>query len=123
MRDLGTLGGLHSLATAVNDRGEVVGVSETSDGDMHAFLWRRGKMADLGWKGVPDAINSRGEVVGSRHAQAGGIHAFLWRAGQTIDLNACVPLRPGCVLERAHAVSEDGRILAICVCSGDERVS
>ena len=37
MRDLGTLGGSFSLATAVRN-GLIVGTSETSSGPRHAFL-------------------------------------------------------------------------------------
>jgi probable HAF family extracellular repeat protein len=48
MIDPGTLSGRRSEATAINDRGEVVGDSATADGRQHAFLWRRGKMIDLG---------------------------------------------------------------------------
>jgi probable HAF family extracellular repeat protein len=39
MVDLGTLGGSESAATALNDRGDVVGFSKTPTGDTHATLW------------------------------------------------------------------------------------
>ena len=39
MVDLGTLGGSESAATALNDRGDVVGFSQTPTGDRHATLW------------------------------------------------------------------------------------
>ena len=49
MRDLGTLGGTRSYAQGVNDRGDIVGYSETSTGDVRAFLWSAddGTMHDL----------------------------------------------------------------------------
>ena len=43
--DLGTLGGSRSSAYGINNRGQVVGVAETADGDLHAFLWNSGTMA------------------------------------------------------------------------------
>jgi probable HAF family extracellular repeat protein len=48
IRDLGTLGGTYSAATNLNDLGHVVGVSSVASGFTHTFLWRRGKMIDLG---------------------------------------------------------------------------
>jgi uncharacterized membrane protein len=38
MVDLGTLGGIGSLANAVNGRGEVAGSSFTAGGEFHATL-------------------------------------------------------------------------------------
>lgn len=79
MREIGTLGGGTSFASAVNDDGTVVGYSETADGRRVAFLWTEaGGMVSLGT--LPDApasrardINDGGEVVGSS-----GDRAFLW---------------------------------------------
>ena len=39
MTDLGTLGGATSWAYGINNRGQVVGYSETASGEMRAFLW------------------------------------------------------------------------------------
>ena len=75
--DLGTLGGSNSVPWGINDRGQVVGRSETPDIDpnsgfptFHAFLWNKGVMHDLGTLGgqysqaLLGGINSEGQVVG-----------------------------------------------------------
>lgn len=118
MVDLGTLGGDRSLVgsqyswpiavgglafgpfgqplpddrQALSDRGHVVGVSRTADGDDHAFLWWRGEMTDLGTLGgatsYAHAVNDRGQVVGTSETADGVMHAFLWEDGHMTDLGA-----------------------------------
>jgi probable HAF family extracellular repeat protein len=48
MRALGTLGGSYAIAFAINERGDIVGESETASGAVHVFVWRDGVMIDLG---------------------------------------------------------------------------
>jgi probable HAF family extracellular repeat protein len=45
MLDLGTLGGEFSEAMEVNNRGVVVGNSETASGTLRPFVWYRGSCA------------------------------------------------------------------------------
>lgn len=80
--DLGTLGGESSYATAINDRGHVVGSGQTAAGDWHGFLWRDGRMLDLG-PFRPTGINNRDEVVGTLDFAT---TAHLWRAGRLLNL-------------------------------------
>ncbi|MFG1841660.1 hypothetical protein ACGFH8_24925 [Micromonospora sp. NPDC049175] len=70
LTDLGTLGGGWSRATAINDRGDVVGESTTT-AQWRPFLWRDGVLIDLTTRGVLETdviedINVRGRLVGAR---------------------------------------------------------
>jgi probable HAF family extracellular repeat protein len=80
-------------ATAINDRGQIVGISGSCDQAVgrltatHAVLWENGRVVDLGniggdsWN-TPGAINERGDVIGFAGTEIGDIdgnftHAFL----------------------------------------------
>src|SRR3954463_15872624 len=67
--DLGTLGGIESWASAINNRSQVVGDSGTASGEQHAFIWQKNTLTDLGTLGgglsSAAAINDRGEVIGT----------------------------------------------------------
>ena len=58
------------VATAINDRGQVVGwnMEGTGFAEQSAFLWRDGKLTLLEFGTVNEAtdINNRGQVVGTR---------------------------------------------------------
>ena len=79
-----------SAATAINDRGQIVGISGTCDQAigrktaLHAVLWDGGRVeaiGDLGGKewNTPTAINERGDIAGfSNHAGEIITEAFIW---------------------------------------------
>lgn len=71
--DLGTLGGLWSLAYGLNNAGQVVGAAAMPGGKGHAFLSEHGRMLDLnrlipshsGWVlGGATGINNKGQIIG-----------------------------------------------------------
>jgi probable HAF family extracellular repeat protein len=78
------LGGLYifgSVAEYINNKGQIVGYSVTSDMHYHAFLWQNGTMIDLGtlggWDSKAYAINDNGWIVGWA-ATGDSEHAVLW---------------------------------------------
>jgi probable HAF family extracellular repeat protein len=92
MTDLGSLGGDCSLPFALNNRGQVIGISDLA-GDLaeHPFIWERGSLIDLGTFGgnfgFAFGINDSGEVVGwATNTNDQAYRAFLWKDGVMTDL-------------------------------------
>jgi probable HAF family extracellular repeat protein len=87
MSDLGTLaGGDTSWAFGINDSGRVVGTSNVTGGDFHAFVWEDGTMYDVndvldpndGWEMLwATAVNSDGEITGWATNGSGDTQAVL----------------------------------------------
>ena len=92
MIDLGTLGDplRASIATAINDRAQVVGVSVTATYTQHPFLWEDGQMIDIGTLGgsygFAVGINDQGTIAGRSVTSDGHLHAFRWQGGTMTDL-------------------------------------
>lgn len=130
MQDLGTLGtGTDAVAIAINEPGQVIGISYTSSTPNQApspcsaaypngflptvdpFLWENGKMVDLGTLGgtcgIPEWINDRGQVVGYSFLVGDQVaHAFRWtRATGMQDLGTL-----GGTLVTASMINDFGQI-------------
>ncbi|GIF72264.1 hypothetical protein [Asanoa siamensis] len=112
--DLGTLTGeaCCSEATAVNDRGDVVGSSWSFTTSRYAFVWRAGRMTSLGTApgGIASLaldVNNRGDVVGYTIFPGGTTHATLWRGGTAVDLGVF----PGGDNSYASAINDRGEVV------------
>jgi probable HAF family extracellular repeat protein len=91
--DLGLLpgeGGIFTDPTGINDSGEVVGDGDNRESMERAWVFRNGKMTDLGTLGGPQAaasaINGSGEIVGFAQTASDADHGFLDRSGRMTDL-------------------------------------
>jgi probable HAF family extracellular repeat protein len=111
--DLGTLGGGTSLVFfgGINNRGQVVGVSSTTDSASHAFLYTDGHMIDLGTLGGSSSdasrINNGGQVVGySLISGDTATHAFLYTDGHMVDLGTL-----GGSFSEALSVNDRGQVV------------
>jgi probable HAF family extracellular repeat protein len=122
-----------SAATAINDRGEVVGISGDCDQSAgrfsarHMVLWDRDGAATLipalgafAWN-TPNAINERGDVVGFANASAAdegafNPRAFFWR--RNVGTQPLMAL-PGHVTTQATGINEHRQIVGqSCDASG-----
>lgn len=102
------------IAQAINDNGQVVGVStDCVFTRAHGLLWQHGKYTDLGNLGgtqmAPSSINNRGQVIGSADLPPGGIifHVFLWQSGVVRDIGTI----PGDVEGSGGAINDNGQVV------------
>ena len=132
----------NSRAVAVNDHGQVIGMSRnefysreqtaagviTTTSGTHssrAFFWQNGQMTDLGDREV-SALGSQGQVLGS-YFQYGPerttvtLKAFLWQDGRFTDLDTLIDANSGWKLEDATAINNKGQIAGMGVYNGKER--
>ncbi|HEU4799832.1 MAG TPA: hypothetical protein VFS94_04315 [Gemmatimonadales bacterium] len=117
-----------SAATAINQRGQVVGISGECDiavgrfSARHAVLWDQGEVTEIGNLGgttwhTPMDINEHGDVVGFSNPAGPGdpegefiAQAFLWSPqGGTTPLGTL----EGDLFSQAHAVNDSGVVVGV----------
>jgi probable HAF family extracellular repeat protein len=123
MTALPTLGGNNGQASAINNRGQIVGISETTVPDsgcapskpgriISPVLWEKGEARPLptlvgDQDGFVQGINDRGQAVGSSGTCTSiSIHAVLW------ENDTAIPLKDlGQAGNAAYAINDHGQIV------------
>src|SRR5882724_2514497 len=143
--DLGSGDQIHDLplisgdssgaATAINDNGQIVGISGICDQAVgrrtakHAVLWENGTVTDIYpnppalWWNTPTAINQRGDIVGfagdPAFVEGDILHAFMWTREDGIRLLKPLPNRtPKHVDSEAYGINENRQVVGVS-CDAD----
>ena len=128
-------GDTSGAATAINDNGQIVGISGICDQAVgrhtakHAVLWENGTVRDIypnapaPWWNTPTAINQRGDVVGfagdPAFVEGDILHAFMWTKEDGI--RQLKPLRnhtPEHVDSEAYGINEARQVVGVS-CDAD----
>jgi probable HAF family extracellular repeat protein len=120
-----------SAATAINDHGQVVGISGLCADAVggysaaHALIWNDGVPTDLGNLGgvawnTPMAINNLGQVVGFANQPGGDPgdfngQAFIWTAEEGMEP---LPFLPGDSLSEALGINDLGQVVGLSCTAG-----
>jgi probable HAF family extracellular repeat protein len=120
-------GDTSGAATAINEQGQIVGISGICDQAVgrytakHALLWdKNGNIVDLGNLGAqlwitPTNINQRGDVVGfgaTSPSDVGGdfLEAFIWTAESGMQ---ALGFLPGDVHSEAYGINEKRQVVGL----------
>jgi probable HAF family extracellular repeat protein len=122
-------------ATAINDNGQIVGISGICDQAVgrrtakHAVLWQNDSVTDIypnapaAWWNTPTAINQRGDVVGfagdPAFVEGDVLHAFMWTREDGIRQLKPLPHRtPKHVDSEAYGINERRQVVGVS-CDAD----
>ncbi len=128
-------GDTSGAATAINDNGQIVGISGICDQAIgrhtakHAVLWENGGVTDIypdapaPWWNTPTAINQRGDVVGfagdPAFVEGDIVHAFMWTREDGIRQLKPLPRHtPPHVDSEAYGINEARQVVGIS-CDAD----
>jgi uncharacterized membrane protein len=123
-------------ATAINDNGQIVGISGICDQAVgrhtakHAVLWEKGTVTDIypdapaPWWNTSTAINQRGDVVGfagdPAFVDGEVLHAFMWTREDGIRQLKPLPNRtPQHVDSEAYGINEARQVVGVS-CDADQ---
>jgi probable HAF family extracellular repeat protein len=128
-------GDTSGAATAINDNGQIVGISGICDQAVgrhtakHAVLWENGGVTNLGtfpaaWWNTPTAINQHGDIVGfagdPAFVEGDVLHAFMWTRDD--GLRPLKPLKgrtPQHVDSEAYGINERRQVVGVS-CDADQ---
>jgi len=128
-------GDTNGAATAINDRGQIVGITGICDQAVgrrtakHAVVWEGETVTDIGNLGVelwntPMAINERGDIVGFAGTDPDDLdgnllRAFIWTRKDGIHALDPLPLA-GHVFSQATGINEQRQVVgSSCTIDGD----
>jgi len=128
-------GDTSGAATAINDNGQIVGISGICDQAggrhtaKHAVLWENGTVTDIypdapaPWWNTPTAINQRGDVVGfagdPAFVEGDILHAFMWTREDGIrQLKPLQHHTPEHVDSEAYGINENRQVVGVS-CDAD----
>jgi probable HAF family extracellular repeat protein len=117
-------------ATAINDNGQIVGISGICDQAVgrhtakHAVLWENGTVTDIypdasaPWWNTPTALNQRGDIVGfagdPAFVEGDILHAFMWTREDGIRQLKPLPNRtPPHVDSEAYGINEARQVVGV----------